>query len=123
MCPEPEGDVPVGRPADIEPVGVREDALVAVSGADPGHDGVPGAQPDACQLGIGDGVAHEMPGRGDPSQSLLDSGGDQRGVSCQTPQLPGVLGERENRPGRDVRGGEVAAQEQAVAVVDDLVVA
>ena len=108
----PERHVRVRRAADVEPVGLLEDRLVAVARDEPGRDLVAGLDLRLGQLGVdGRGAAEVVHGRG-PAQHLLGGGLAERRIVAQPLELVGEL-EQAEQPVRDrvprrlvARGGE-----------------
>ena len=81
---EPEGEVGVRRPADVEGGrGGTECRLVAIGRGVEQQHRIAGGDVAAAEVGVDGGRAHERGHRRRPAQHLLDRGGNERSVGLQ----------------------------------------
>src|SRR5438445_949360 len=97
---DPEAEVVVRMPSDVEAVGMGEVLLVAVRGAVPERHPLVFADGLAVDLRVVHRGAHEVHDRGDPAHHLVHRGREERRVAQESRPLLGMLDERQH-PARD----------------------
>ena len=116
-----EGEVAVVRPADVEPIGVREPLGVAVGRGHHRDDRLPLADRPAAELAVRRGEPGGVLDRALEAEELLDGRWDEPGLAAQELPLVGVSQQREHPVGDQVRRRLQPADHRDDRVGDDLV--
>ncbi len=120
----PEGEVPAGVAADVEPVGIGEGRLVAIGRGAQRHHHLAPTDPGARHLEVLPCEAHgAVFDRVGEAQHLLHRTVHQAGVGAQPGHLGGVVEQRHETVADQVHAGLVAGEEQQEDHAGEFVVA